>query len=197
MNGEPFIRQRRHSRAGGGRNMCHKGLEHTSQVVGMWKLMATNSWPLWLTVPDFSSRLTRSGGGVLSSGFLDSPNFKNQSIVEKKKNVFQQTKWKHLLRRRWSEGCAEFPWHRHGWRRPEWRSGRERLCSSRGWGWDRRSACRSRNCRRRSSWTTRPRTASSIRDVGCFVSTESTATLLTTNPEPQSKRSNRNRKVKE
>lgn len=36
----------RHSRAGGGRNMCHNCFEHTSHVVGIWKDIEMNSWPL-------------------------------------------------------------------------------------------------------------------------------------------------------
>ena len=35
-----------HSTAGGGLKGAHNGLVHASQDAGMWKLIATNSWPL-------------------------------------------------------------------------------------------------------------------------------------------------------
>lgn len=168
------MRHRRHSRAGGGLNMCHNGLEHTSQVVGMWKLIATSSWPLWLTVPGFSSRPTKSGGGVLSSGLRDSPE-KNQIVVRQSAVKTKETRFRrrrysrqYLRQRREFEEFVESLWHRHVWHLLAWQAGRGRLCSSRGWEWGRRSVYHFPSCKRRFSWMKQPRTAFANHDVECF-----------------------------
>ena len=72
---EELINLRLHSTAGGGLKGAHSCLVHRSQLVGMWKLMATSSCPLITTVTLLSplSVSASTGGVALSSGFLDSP----------------------------------------------------------------------------------------------------------------------------
>lgn len=69
------VNLRLHSKAGGGLNMCHSGLGQTSQFVGMWYEICTNSWPLSPIVPGLSSRRVDNSNcdRLPSSGLLASP----------------------------------------------------------------------------------------------------------------------------
>ena len=91
---------RLHSKAGGGLNICHSGLGQTSQFVGMWYDICTNSWPFSPIVPGLSSRRVDNSNWdrLPSSGLLASPSpaYRSCKILPLTKshcNVLEKRTW--------------------------------------------------------------------------------------------------------
>ncbi len=127
------MRQRRHSRAGGGRNMCHSGFEQTSHVVGMWKLMATSSWPLWLTCGESESNRNQTLAWKTKGDTRHSNELASALCIQRfvpSVLIIRSFDW-HKLEQLWNSPAllAKGTGHRTGWRRCKTRPGQLSICN--------------------------------------------------------------------